>query len=62
MRQLETMKTQTKVKRGFAAMSKAEQRRICSMGGKAVMSRKGHAAKLGRLGGLNSHRGDGKGK
>lgn len=55
------MKPKTKVterpkqRKGFAAMSKAMQAKICAMGGRAVMSKPGHAAKIGRLGGLNSH-------
>lgn len=44
--------------RGFAAMSPETRSRICSMGGKACMQIKGHAARIGKLGGQNSHRGD----
>lgn len=43
-------------KRGFACMSPEKVRRICSMGGKAIASKRGHMAKIGALGGRNSHR------
>lgn len=42
--------------RGFAAMTKEATRRIASMGGTAVMSRRGWAAKIGKIGGANSHK------
>jgi general stress protein YciG len=54
------MKTTSRPK-GFAAMSKAKQRAIASLGGKAVSAGiKGakHMAKLGRKGGRNSHKSD----
>lgn len=47
-----------KLKRGFALMSKSQQRRIASMGGKASQAGSGNkfttktARKAGRLGGL----------
>lgn len=43
-------------KRGFACMSREKVRSIYRMGGKAVASKRGHMAKIGALGGRNSHR------
>lgn len=42
-----------KLRRGFAAMSKAEQLRICTMGGKTCAQKlgKNHMARIGRKGG-----------
>ena len=45
-----------KLRKGFAVMKASEVRRIASMGGTAVMSKPGHAKRLGRKGGANSHK------
>lgn len=42
--------------RGFAAMKKADVLRIASMGGKTVSQNSRHMAKIGSIGGANSHK------
>lgn len=43
--------TQSPVKRGLACCSPAKRKKVASAGGKAVAMKKGHMAKIGRLGG-----------
>ncbi|MEI6221399.1 MAG: KGG domain-containing protein [bacterium] len=41
--------------RGFASMTSAQQKKIASMGGKAVSQDRQHMAEIGRRGGKASH-------
>lgn len=51
------MKNKQKQMKGFAVMTKKQRASIASLGGLAVASKKGHMAKIGAIGGRNSHGG-----
>lgn len=49
-----------KARKGFAVMSKEARTRIARLGGKATSKDRRFMAAIGRLGGMNSHKGNGK--
>jgi general stress protein YciG len=51
-----TPKAPEKQRRGFRAMDPKLQRKIATMGGRAVSQNTKHMAKIGRIGGANSHK------